>query len=363
MSRHGYWSGGSGKMLHYFIDAQSWDDYYPEAAKENPFPRTYYPKKRPVSIPRGGKWMYVETDWAPLDVTLEQYGGDYLVTDWVGKQLNREHDKPFFLACGIYRPHEPWFVPKEYFDKFPLDQVELPVGVKADDLDDLPTTGKKKGPNRYLAHIRKHGQWKKGVQGYLASIAFADDMLGRVLDSLEASPHRDNTIVVLWSDHGWHLGEKEHWQKFTGWRVCTRVPLMIRVPKGVAALPDGTPAGAVCDRPVNLVDLFSTITDLCGLPASDAAKPSSLLPLLRNPKAKRSTPSLTHLSNPGDYALSGQRWRYIHYTDGGEELYDIANDPYEWTNLAGDPKFADKLAEFRKQAPTDMAPKVETPKQ
>jgi arylsulfatase A-like enzyme len=159
------------------------------------------------------------------------------VTKWIGEQLQRPHDKPFFLACGIYRPHEPWFVPKKYFEPFPLESIQLPPGYKADDVDDLPPAGQRLARNRYFAHIQKHEQWKKGIQAYLASIHFADAMLGRVLDALEKSPQRDNTIVVLWSDHGWHLGEKEHWQKFTGWRVCARVPLMIRVPKGAPGLP------------------------------------------------------------------------------------------------------------------------------
>ncbi len=360
-SRHGYWSAGSGKILHYFIDAPSWDDYFPDKAKENPFPRTLYPKKRPVSIPRL-PWMYVETDWGPLDATDEQFGGDYLVSKWVGEQLQRKHDKPFFLACGIYRPHEPWFVPKKYFDLFPLDDVQLPKGYKADDLDDLPPIGQRLGRNRYFAHIREHKQWRPAVRGYLASIAFADAMVGRVLDALDKSPHRDNTIVVLWSDHGWHLGEKEHWQKFTGWRACARVPLLIRVPKGVTGLPQGTKAGVRCDRPVNLIDLFKTLCDLTGLPQQPGIDGNSLVPLLRDPNAPWPHASITHLDVPGRYAVSTQRWRYIHYERGGEELYDIERDPYEWTNLVQDGKHIEMLIRMRALAPKNMKPRVETQK-
>ena len=138
LSEHGYRSAGSGKLLHYFIDAQSWDDYYPPKETEDPFPRTFYPQKRPVSLPRGGDWQYVETDWAALDISDEEFGGDWLVTQWISQQLSRRHNKPFFLACGIYRPHEPWFVPKKYFEPFPLDSIQLPPGYRADDLDDLP---------------------------------------------------------------------------------------------------------------------------------------------------------------------------------------------------------------------------------
>jgi arylsulfatase A-like enzyme len=355
-SRHGYWSAGSGKMLHYIIDPPSWDDYFPDKAKDDPFPRTFYPKQRPVSLPRGGPWQYVETDWAALDVTDEQFGGDWLVTKWIGEQLRREHDKPFFLACGIYRPHEPWFVPSKYFEPFPLESIQLPPGYKADDLEDLTAEGRRIARNRYFEHIQKHDQWKKGVQAYLASIHFADAMLGRVLDALEKSPHRDNTIVVLWSDHGWHLGEKEHWQKFTGWRVCARVPLMMRVPKGAPGLPEGTSAGGVCDRPVSLVDLFGTLTELCGLPSKPDISDHSLVPLLRHPQAEWPHAALTHLDRPQNYALSTQRWRYLHYFDGGEELYDLETDPHEWRNLASMPEHADKLAEMRSLAPKQIVP-------
>ena len=355
-SRHGYWSAGSGKLLHYIIDPQSWDDYFPDKAKDNPFPRTFYPKQRPVNLPRAGEWQYYETDWAALDVTDEEFGGDWLVTKWIGEQLQRPHDKPFFLACGIYRPHEPWFVPEKYFEPFPLESILPGPGYKADDVADLPAAGQKLARNRYFEHIQKEGQWKKGIQAYLASIYFADAMLGRVLDALEKSPERDNTIVVLWSDHGWHLGEKEHWQKFTGWRICDRVPLMVRVPKGVRGLPEGTSAGSVCERPVSLVDLFRTLTDLCGLPDKPDVMGHSLIPLLRDPSLVWPHAAITHLDQPESYAISTERWRYIHYKGGDEELYDIGSDPYEWTNLAPNSEHAAKLAEMRTLAPRELKP-------
>lgn len=355
-SRHGYWAGGSGKMLHYFIDARSWDEYYPKKESEDPFPPHIDWGVRPKSLPRGGPWQYVETDWHAFDVSDDEFGGDAKVADWVSGKLMAKHEKPFFLACGIYRPHEPWFVPKKYFDLFPLAEVQLPPGYKEDDLADLPEAGKKAGPNRYFDHIRKHNQWKQGVQAYLASIAYADAMLGRVLATLEKSPHRDNTIVVLWSDHGWHLGEKQHWQKFTSWRAATRVPFIVRVPPGAPGLKSGTKAGGICSRPVNLLSLFPTLTELCGLPSKNDNDGPSLVPLLSNPSAKWNHVSLTHAHRPGNFGLSAEGWRYIHYPDGGEELYNIAADPYEWTNLAGQPKHQAKLAELRALAPKKFAP-------
>jgi arylsulfatase A-like enzyme len=359
-SDHGYWSSGSGKMLHYFIDAQSWDEYFPKKETENPFPKTYNPPNRPLSLPKAGPWQYTETDWGPVNVSDKEYGGDYSVAEYVGKQLSKKHDKPFFLACGIYHPHEPWFAPQKYFDQYPLEDIQLTIGYKKGDLDDLPASGKKMGRNRYFAHIQKQKQWKQGIQGYLASIAFADAMLGRVLDALENGPNKDNTIVVLWSDHGWHLGEKEHWQKFSGWRVSTRVPLMVKIPKGVSkALPDGVAAGGRCDEPVSLLSLFPTLTELCGLPAKAGIDGKSLLPLLKDPEMKTGQVAVTYLGTAGSYATSGKDWRYIHYADGGEELYHIQSDPFEWKNLAANPEYKQKLIEFRNRSPKDFKPKVE----
>jgi len=357
-ARHGYWAGGSGKMLHYFIDARSWDEYYPKKETENPFPPHIKWGKRPKSLPHAGPWMYVETDWHAFDVTDDEFGGDAKVADWVSGQLSRDHDRPFFLACGIYRPHEPWFVPKKYFDMFPLDEVQMPPGLKDDDLDDLPPAGKRRGPNRYLAHIKKHGQWRQGIQAYLASIAYADAMLGRVLDALNKSPHRDNTIVVLWSDHGWHLGEKQHWQKFTGWRVCTRVPLIIHVPSGAPGLPEGSANGRRCSRPVSLISLFATLTELAGLPNKPGIDGPSLVPLLRDPSTDWQSLATTFLNTPNAYAVSGERWRYIHYDDGGEELYDISSDPFEFNNLANTPRHASVLEGMRARSPRDFKPKT-----
>ncbi|MCY2976024.1 MAG: sulfatase-like hydrolase/transferase [Planctomycetota bacterium] len=358
---HSYQASGSGKLLHYFTDAKSWDEYFPNAASENPFPETYYPKKRPVNLERGGPWQYVETDWAALDVTDEQFGGDWSVSKWIGDQLTKKHDKPFFLGCGFYRPHEPWFVPKKYFEPFPLASIKLPPGYKEGDLDDVPESGQKAARNKYFAHIKEQDQWKQGVQGYLASIHFADAMLGRVLDSLESGPNSHNTIVVLWSDHGWQLGEKEHWQKFTPWRAVTRVPLMVRVPiRASPPLPNGTQAGAICDAPVNLLSLFPTLLDLCELPANPNCDGPSLLPLLSEPDAKEWTrDSVTYLAQPGTYAISDRTHRYIHYADGSEELYDIKNDPYEWTNLAKSADSQNRLASFRKDAPKDFVQPIE----
>ncbi|MGB0993096.1 MAG: sulfatase [Akkermansiaceae bacterium] len=361
-SDHGYWAGGSGKILHYFTDARSWHEYFPKKESENPFPPTYYPSKRPVSLPRGGPWQYNETDWGPMPVDDKTFGGDYSVTEYVSKKLSKKHDKPFFLACGIYRPHEPWFVPQKYFDKFPLENIKLPPAYKANDLEDLPQAGKNTGRNRYFAHIQKQGQWKKGVQGYLASIHFADTMLGRVLDALEKGPNKNNTIVILWSDHGWHLGSKEHWQKYTAWRACTRIPFMLKVPAKLSkALPQGIAPGSTCDQPVSLISVFPTLTELCGLPAKPNVDGRSVVPLLKDPNKPLDPVAITYLHKVGSIGISGKDWRYVRYADKSEELYHIKTDPYEWNNLIATPELAakhqEKLNEFRKHIPAHFVPK------
>ena len=353
-SRAGYNSIGSGKMLHYFIDQRSWDKYFPAKETENPFPRTLYPEKRPVNLPRAGPWQYIETDWGALDATDQEFGGDYLVSEWVAKELSKKHEKPFFLACGIYRPHEPWFVPKKYFDAFPIESIQLPPGYRNDDLNDLPAQGKRLGPNRYFAHIREHKQWKNAVQGYLASIYFADTMLGNVLEKLETGPNAHNTIVVLWSDHGWHLGEKEHWQKFTAWRACTRVPLIVRVPKGAEGLPNGT-SPSICSKPVSLLSLAPTLLELNGLDPNNNYDGPSLVPLLADPKSKWDNVATTYLDAPGSFSISTNEWRYIKYADGGEELYNTLKDPYEWHNLAGMASTQRELMRLRSHSPVKFA--------
>ena len=355
LREHGYRSLGSGKLLHYVIDARSWDEYFPSKESENPFPSHIPWGTRPKSLPRGGSWQYVETDWHPFDVSDKEFGGDYHTASFVADQLSKQHETPFFIGCGIYRPHEPWFNPKHYFDQFPIETIQLPPGYLEDDLDDIPPAGVRLARNRYFDHIRQHGEWKEAIRAYLASISFADANLGRVLDALESGPNRDNTIVILWSDHGWHLGEKQHWQKFTGWRSCTRVPLMVRVPKGVAGLPEGTKAGEVCDKPVDLLGLFLTVSQLCGLDAPDVVQGESLVPLLRDTSTDWEKVAVTYLGRPNAFALSGQRYRYIRYATAEEEFYDISADPYEWQNIAGDDRCRSEISRFRQLAPKQFA--------
>ncbi len=306
---HGYRVMGGGKIFHdAFRDPQSWNEYFP--GKDRARPADPVPPKRPLN---GIPDMEAHFDWGPIDVPDAQMGDDK-VASWAAGELVRPQPGPFFLACGIFRPHLPWYVPRKYFDLYPADKVTLP-NVKDDDLDDVPPIGrefaKPEGDHR---KVIQYEQWRAAVQGYLASITFADACVGRVVDALEAGPHADNTVIVLWSDHGWHLGEKLHWRKFALWEEATRNVLALVAPMV-------TKPGGRCARTVNLMDLYPTLIDLCGLPRKDGLEGMSLTPLLSNPSAHWDRPSVTTYLR-GNHSVRSERWRYIRYSDGTEELYD-----------------------------------------
>ena len=266
-------------------------------------------------------------DWSAFDLPDAAFG-DGKITNWaIEKMKSQPAGKPFFMAVGFYRPHIPLYAPKKYFDLYPLDSIQLPNTIP-DDLADVPAAGKTRALSAVTAgthaHVIKHGQWKHAVQAYLASISFVDHQLGELLNFLDESRHADNTIVVMFSDHGWHLGEKQAWGKQSGWIHSTQVPLII---SGVE-----TKAGALCHEPVSLLDLYPTLSEMAGLPSRDLDG-VSLTALLQNPSIKTTRVVKTYV-NSDDYVLSGKRWRYIRYGDGTEELYDAENDPREYKNLA-----------------------------
>ena len=236
------------------------------------------------------------------------------------------------------------------FQRHPLEDILLPPR-KPDDLDDVPPAGHRMAGQRTadFGLIRREHRYREAVRAYLASISFADALVGRLVNALEESGRADRTIVVLWSDHGWHLGEKDTWHKMTLWRRATRTPLIFVVP-GL------TTPGACCDRPVSLLDLYPTLVELCDLPAPPQKLDGvSLTPLLRDPTARRARPALTTYRR-GNHAISGDRFRLIHYQDGSEELYDILEDPHEWTNLAGDPGYDQARNRLAKWLPKTSAP-------
>lgn len=345
LRERGYRAIGAGKIYHGgYPDPQSWDDYWP--SQERNQPPSPSPAKKPANgIPGSGNM-----DWGPLENGDEEMG-DYGVASWTIEQLSKKTNDPRFIACGIYRPHLPWYVPKKYFDLFPVDQIELPA-VKEDDLDDVPPIGRKMAkPDGDHQRITKAKGWKAAVQAYLASIAFADAQIGRVLRALETGPNAGDFQVVLWSDHGWHLGEKLHWRKFSLWEEATHNVLMYHAP-GV------TKAGSRCSRAVNLLDIYPTITELLGVANPKTVEGESLVRFLRDPNTPKATPTLTTYGR-GNHSLRDERWRYTRYSDGTEELYDHDADPMEWTNLASRSEHTatkQRLAQFLPKADAPDSP-------
>jgi arylsulfatase A-like enzyme len=333
----GYRVAGGGKIFHNsFDDPASWPERFP--VRRNP-----EPDDRPVNGIAGAAHF----DWGPLDVP-DSAMGDHQLVSWAADWLEQPQDRPFFLAVGLTKPHLPWYVPRAYFDRHPLSEIVLPQ-VKADDLADVPPLGREiarpDGDHRRVVEAR---QWEEAVRGYLASITFADAQIGRLIEALDASPHGRNTIIVLWGDHGWHLGEKEHWRKFALWERATRVPLIVVAP-GVAE------PGTTSDRTVSLLDLYPTLIELTGVPGRSGLEGDSIVPLLKDPDAAWERPVLTTHGRENHAVRSG-RWRYIRYRDGGEELYDHEADPHEWSNLADDPKWSRVKSELSRWLPDANAP-------
>ncbi len=337
----GYRVIGGGKIYHgAYPDPQSWHEYFPDQTLNKP--ADPLPKNLPLNgIPKAGHF-----DWGPMDVPDTDMG-DYKVATWASSELSRKQDKPFFLACGIFKPHLPWHVPPKYFDMHPLKTIQLPK-VNEHDLDDVPPMGRKMArPEGDHANVVKYHQWEKAVQAYLSAITFADRQVGRVLDALEKGPHAQNTVIVLWSDHGWHLGEKLHWRKFALWEEATHNVFMVSAP-GI------TKAGSRCTRPVNLLDIYPTMIELCGLPKREGLEGTNIMPLVRNAQAAWDRPAVTTYRR-GNHSVRSERWRYIRYSDGSEELYDHQADPLEWTNLASKPEHTALKKEMAKWMPLTNA--------
>jgi arylsulfatase A-like enzyme len=286
-------------------------------------------------------------DWGGIQVEDEKTD-DGQIAAFAAEFLSQKQKKPFFFALGLYRPHSPWYVPQKYFDALPLDSIKLPE-VKADDLDDVPAIAKSHLKEGYHQKIVEKNLWKAAVRAYLANVAFCDAMLGRILEAVEKGPNAKNTIIVFTSDHGWYLGEKQMWHKGKLWEPTTRVPLTIYAPG--ATKPDTASA-----QPVALIDLYPTLCDLVKLPKPEHLDGASLKPLLLDPTVKREKPAVTCMGggkNAG-YAARDERWRYIRYADGGEELYDHQSDPNEWTNLAAKPDLVPEKARLAASFPAEF---------
>jgi arylsulfatase A-like enzyme len=344
LQRGGYRTLGVGKIFHDNLSAAELAREFDVWGEVERYKNV--PARKFVTTPDPIRLM----DWGPFPERDSDHD-DWKVADWAIGQLKTKPPQPFFLAVGLRLPHVPLYAPQKWFDLYPDDKLVMPP-VKEDDRADTPEFAwylHWKLPEPRLSWLRVNNQWRPMVRGYLATISFMDAQVGRLLEALEANGLAENTVVVLWSDHGWHLGEKGISGKNTLWERSTRVPLIFAGP--------GVARGARCDRPVELLDLYPTLLELSGLSPKSGLEGHSLAPLLKNARARRDWPAIT-THNRDNHSVRSERWRYIRYADGSEELYDHRRDPNEWTNLARDPRYAKVVAESRRWLPKVNAPPV-----
>lgn len=324
--QNGYQTLSMGKIYHNDRGRSAyWDELGPKTLRWGPEP----PGGRQFTE-RFGKRVRDSLAWAALDIEPGQMPDEQIAT-WGKEQIDKERDAPFFMALGFYKPHVPMTAPKRYFDLFDRDSLGLPDAPQ-DDLDDVPEIARRRVLDRQKliaddAVTQYSPTYRRElVHAYHACVALVDDCVGQVLQHLDSSRHAENTIVVLCSDHGWHLGEKRHWRKWMAWEESTRSLLMVRTP-GAAG------NGKVCDRTVGLIDIYPTLSEVCGLEPPRQLQGASFKGLLDDPQAAWPRPALTS-TTAGSHTVRSEDWRYIRYSDGSEELYDHRTDPNEWTNLA-----------------------------
>jgi choline-sulfatase len=277
--------------------------------------------------------------------------GDYHVASWAVEQIqSAPKDRPFFLAAGFFLPHVPCYATQKWFDLYPDDDSVLPI-IKLDDRDDTPRFSwylHWNLPEPRLKWVRENHQWRNMVRSYLACTSFVDAQVGRLLDALDEAGRTENTVVVLWGDHGWHLGEKAITGKNTLWDRGTKVPLVFAGP--------GIARGGRCSQPAELLDIYPTLNSLCGLTRRTDLEGISLVPQLQDATAPRERPAITS-HNQGNHGIRTEHWRYIRYADGTEELYDMQHDPREWTNLATNADHSSIIADHRRWLPElDVSP-------
>ncbi len=310
------------------------------------------PPQKLVPVSASGEHPLVDWGvWPPDNDDTQK--GDYQVASWAVNQLKdlkkSGSEKPFFLATGFFLPHVPCYATQKWFDLYPDDDSILPP-IRENDRDDTPRFSwylHWRLPEPRLKSLQASGQWRNLVRSYLACTSFIDAQIGRILDALKENGLEENTIVVVWGDHGWHLGEKGITGKNTLWDPGTRVPLIFAGP--------GVCPKQRCEQPVELLDLYPTLIDLAGIEKRSDLDGLSLAPQLRDASVVRDRPAVT-TQNQGNHAVRTLDWRYIHYADGSEELYDMKKDPHEWTNIAGDPAHASVIADLKKWLPKVNAP-------
>ena len=339
-SKHGYKTLSTGKVFHEGSPRKAFDEVGEEIRDFGPWP----PERVAYTPPEG---LSTSTDWGAYPDSDEQMP-DYRYAMWAIEQLNQDHNSPFFLSVGFVRPHVPLFVPQKWFDMHPLDNIVLPVN-KDDQLDDLPETAIRFSELPQMPRLewmKEQGRWERFVQAYLASCTFVDHCVGMVLDALDESQYARNTIVVFFSDHGYHVGTKGIFAKHTLWEEPTRIPMIISRPEDTSA--------KRTHKPVNHLDIYPTLVDLANLPDNPYNEGQSLVPLLDNPGSDGFEASIT-THGYGNHSVRTERWRLIKYADGSKELYDHWTDPNEWHNLASQEQFSGIIEELQKHLPSEDA--------
>ncbi len=346
----GYETLAGGKIYHTLAppraivnqsEAKGWDYYYPSLKIPIPFQ-----VRAPESVISPKLFTGTQPDyftWGPIALG-DEYMADYQIAEWANYELSRKHEKPLFLAVGLTKPHDPWEVPQKYFDLYPLESVP-DLEIKEDDLEDAFVHGRRP----LHKFITDNNQVKKVVQAYMATISFTDAMLGKFLDELEKSAFAKNSVMVFWSDHGMHMGEKENWEKFTLWERSTRAPLFVIAP-GI------TTPGTTTHVPVSMLDIFPTLAELTGQKIPDYCDGESLVPMLKNESFAHKPVLTSYLlkenaeSKGGDaHTIRTERYRYIYYPFINlEELYDHNTDDNEWDNIAYRPSSKDIILKHRK---------------
>ncbi|HEY0968362.1 MAG TPA: sulfatase [Opitutaceae bacterium] len=345
LARNGYKTYTTGKNFH---DGIRQDPKLPAEFTEWGFTGTFAP--RPAKRLKENINPVPLIDWGVYPEKDEDQD-DWKVVDWAVNKLKEPAAEPFFLAVGIRHPHVPMYASQRWFDLYADDQLMMPI-VPDDDRDDLPKFSEYlvwRLPEPRLALLKRRDEWRSHVQAYLASVSFADHLVGRLLDQLDSTPAGRNTIIVFWSDHGYHNGEKGITGKNTLWEISTRVPIIISAP--------GFKAGQQSGQPVELLDLYPTIAELCGFSPPAHVEGVSLIPWLQNPDSPKEKPART-AHGPGNMSVRSKDWRYIRYADGSEELYDHAADPQEWHNLARIPAYAPIIREHARWLPRQFAEPV-----
>jgi arylsulfatase A-like enzyme len=343
--KNGYHTMGIGKLFHVYAPKGIFDE---EGGRVRGFGP--HPKKRFVwdgygtSKERKEKYGRTNTDWGAFPETDSEMP-DHQSVNWAIERINKKYDKPFFIGLGFLRPHVPLYVPQKWFDMHPLEGIQVPPYL-ADDLDDIPSVGLQINDLPMMPTTewaKKSGEWKKIIQAYLACVSFVDYEIGRLIEALDKSDHADNIIIVLWSDHGYRLGEKGTFAKHGLWETATHVPLMIAGPH--------IPKGKIINAPVELLSLYPTLLELSGLPSYVRNEGKSLVPIINDKMDKQDAYALTTYGL-NNHAVKSNGYRYIRYEDGKEELYDHQTDPNEWTNVANNPKYQKEKTTFKNYLPT-----------